>query len=259
MIGPTQVARCLPWIPARVQLALSKMTGTRIVVGYDEATFHAYDQRRNGFVRRLLGCKTHRVMSNADLVIVGDAYLGRRAKAADARTIAEIPTVADLRHYPDYRSASAPHDGWFTLGWIGSSLTSSYLEMLRPALAELMARLPFRTILVGAAPTARAGFPVERIAWSLEPEAPGLARFDIGLMPLPDGAWERGKCGYKLIQNMASSLPMVASPVGANREIVVPGETGFLAETDADWVTSLFRLFQDPGLRHRMGAAGRAE
>ena len=247
----------LPWIPAWVELTLSKMIGTRIVVDYDDAIFHAYDQHRSRFVRWLLGCKIARIMSNADLVIVGNAYLGRHAKAAGARTIAEIPTVVDLRHYPERRAVPAGHDGRFTLGWVGSSLTSSYLEMLRPALAELMARLPFRIILVGAAPTALAGFPVERVAWSPETEAAELARFNVGLMPLPDMPWERGKCGYKLIQYMASSLPVVASPVGANREIVVPGETGFLAATDADWISSLFRLSEDPELRRRMGAAGR--
>jgi hypothetical protein len=76
-------------------------------------------------------------------------------------------------------------------------------------------------------------------------------------MPLPDLPWERGKCGYKLIQYMASSLPAVASPVGANGDIVVPGETGFLAETRADWVSALTELARDPALRQRMGMAGR--
>ena len=76
-------------------------------------------------------------------------------------------------------------------------------------------------------------------------------------MPLPDRPWERGKCGYKLIQYMASALPVVASPVGMNCEIVIPGETGFLAETDADWLSSLSRLYHEPKLRQRMGAAGR--
>jgi glycosyltransferase involved in cell wall biosynthesis len=102
-----------------------------------------------------------------------------------------------------------------------------------------------------------AGLPVEHVAWSLETEAAKLARFDVGVMPLPDKPWERGQCGYKLIQYMGSSLAVVASPVGADREIVVPGETGFLAETDADWVSSLSRLYREPELRHRMGIAGR--
>jgi hypothetical protein len=153
--------------------------------------------------------------------------------------------------------ARADDEGPFTLGWIGSPLTSAYLEPLRPALVELAARQSFRIVLVGASPTALAGLPVERVAWSLETEAAQLARFDVGLMPLPDLPWERGKCGYKLIQYMASSLPVVASPVGANRDIVVPGETGFLAETWAEWGAALDRLAQDPALRQRMGAVGR--
>jgi glycosyltransferase involved in cell wall biosynthesis len=247
----------LPWIPAWAELVLLRMVGTKIVVDYDDAVFHTYDQHRNRFVRKLLGFKIDRIMSIADLVIVGNSYLGLRAKAAGARAVVELPTVVDLRSYPDPVLARADDEGPFTLGWIGSPLTSAYLEPLRPALVELAARQSFRIVLVGASPTALAGLPVERVAWSLETEAAQLARFDVGLMPLPDLPWERGKCGYKLIQYMASSLPVVASPVGANRDIVVPGETGFLAETWADWGAALDRLAQDPALRQRMGAAGR--
>jgi glycosyltransferase involved in cell wall biosynthesis len=246
----------LPWLPPWLELALVKMAGTTIVADYDDAVFHAYDQHRNRLVRRLLGSKIDRVMSAADLVIAGNSYLGGRAKAAGARAIAEIPTVVDLRLYPAGRTQSCRHEP-FTIGWIGSSLTSSYLERLRPPLAELASRLPLRVILVGAARGTLDGFPVEHVAWSPETEAAALTRFDVGVMPLPDMPWERGKCGYKLIQYMASSLPVVTSPVGANREIVVPGETGFLSETDAEWVSSLFRLAQNGELRRRMGAAGR--
>jgi glycosyltransferase involved in cell wall biosynthesis len=247
----------LPWLPAWAEIALFKMAGTKTVVDYDDAVFHRYDQYRNRMVRGLLGSKIDRIMSAADLVTVGNAYLGLRAKLAGARVVADIPTIVDLKRYPERQSAPAHGQDRFAIGWIGSSLTSSYLEMLRPVLTEVARRLPLKIILVGAAETALAGLPVECVPWSLETEASELARFDVGLMPLPDRSWERGKCGYKLIQYMASALPVVASPVGANREIVVPGETGFFAETDADWLTSLSRLYYDPKLRERMGAAGR--
>jgi glycosyltransferase involved in cell wall biosynthesis len=247
----------LPWLPAWAELALFRIMGTRIIVDYDDAVFHTYDQHRNGIVRTLLGLKIDRIMSAADLVIVGNGYLGFRAKAAGARAIAEIPTVVDLNCYLERRARPACSQESFTIGWIGSSLTSSYLEMLRLPLAELASRLPLRIILVGAAESALSGLPVERVPWCLETEASELMRFDVGLMPLPDGPWERGKCGYKLIQYMASALPVVASPVGINCKIVLPEETGFLAETDADWLSSLSRLYHEPKLRQRMGAAGR--
>ena len=98
---------------------------------------------------------------------------------------------------------------------------------------------------------------VEQYGWSLETEVDLLANFDIGLMPLPDDPWTRGKGGYKLLQYGAVGLPVVASPVGVNREIVVDGVTGFLAESDTEWVDALARLIDDPDLRQTMGQAGR--
>ncbi|HYZ40588.1 MAG TPA: glycosyltransferase family 4 protein [Stellaceae bacterium] len=247
----------LPWLSAGAELALLKLAGAAIVVDYDDAVFHRYDQHRNRFVRRALRDKIDRVMRAADLVTVGNAYVGERAKAAGARAVAEIPTVVDLRRYPERRSLPARRDGPFTIGWIGSPATSAYLDRLHPVLTELATRLPLRIILIGAASGTLAGLPVEHVAWSPETEAAELARCDAGVMPLPDLPWERGKCGYKLIQYMASALPVVASPVGANRDIVVAGETGFVADTNAEWVASLSRLAQDPELRRRMGTAGR--
>jgi glycosyltransferase involved in cell wall biosynthesis len=247
----------LPWVPAWVECALLRMIGAKIIVDYDDAIFHAYDRHRNSVVRKLLASKIDRIMAKADLVTVGSSYLGLRAKAAGARAVAELPTVVDLKHYPDSPSAPPDTERPFTLGWIGSPLTSTYLEPLRPALTELTAQLPLKIILIGAAAGSLIGLPIERVAWSADTEAAELARCDAGIMPLPDLPWERGKCGYKLIQYMASALPVVASPVGINREIVTHGETGFLAETTADWISSLFRLACEPELRRRMGIAGR--
>lgn len=247
----------LPWLPARIETALLRRAHVPIVVDYDDATFHAYDRHRNRLVRRVLGAKIDQVMRQADLVVVGNAYLGARARSAGARRIAELPTVVDLRRYPPAPPRPAPAGGPLTIGWIGSPVTSGYLELLRPALSALRDKIPLRLRLIGAAPQALAGFPVERMAWSADGEAAAIAGCDIGVMPLPDRPFERGKCGYKLIQFMAGSRPVIASPVGANRDIVIPGETGFLAAQDADWTAALSRLHDDPPLRQRMGEAGR--
>jgi glycosyltransferase involved in cell wall biosynthesis len=247
----------LPWVPAWAELALLRMIGGKIVVDYDDAVFHAYDRHRHRLVRKFLGSKIDRIMAIADLVTVGNSYLGLRGKSAGACAVAELPTVVDLRDYPDPPAAPRDSERPFTLGWIGSPLTSTYLEPLRPALLELTARLSLKIVLIGAAAGALAGLPVERVAWSEDTEAAALARCDVGIMPLPDLPWERGKCGYKLIQYMACALPIVASPVGINRDIVTHGENGFLAETTSDWVSSLFRLASEPELRRSMGIAGR--
>lgn len=98
---------------------------------------------------------------------------------------------------------------------------------------------------------------LERLPWAEETEGRLIQSMDIGIMPLDDTPWSRGKCGYKLIQYMACGLPVVASPVGVNSEIVEDGVTGFLASSDAEWRDAISRLLADADLRRRMGEAGR--
>jgi glycosyltransferase involved in cell wall biosynthesis len=99
---------------------------------------------------------------------------------------------------------------------------------------------------------------VEIVPWSEDTEVDCISRFDIGIMPVPDEPFEQGKCGYKLIQYMACGKPVVASPVGANRDIVHHGVNGFVATSEAEWMDSLMTLCRDPATRDRMGKAGRA-
>lgn len=155
--------------------------------------------------------------------------------------------------------AAAKADGRVVLGWIGSSSTLPYLEAIRPPLERLSRRFPQMLLRVVGAPSADLGaVPVEAKAWSLEEEVEDLAAFDIGLMPIPDDPWTRGKGGYKLLQYMAMGLPVVTSPVGINREIVADGVSGFWADDEAAWEDCLARLIEDAALRRRMGLEGRA-
>lgn len=246
----------LPWLPAWSEMGLFSIAGVKIVLDYDDAIFHAYDANPNWLVRASLGRKIERLMSLADLVVVGNRYLGDRARASGARMIAQLPTVVDVRRYASRPAEPNPH--FFTVGWIGSPLTSGYLEIVRPALADLANNMPVKIVVIGGAPSALAGMiPVEHRMWSVETEAKDVSQLDVGIMPLPNGLWEQGKCGYKIIQYMASWLPVVASPVGANTQIVEPGITGFLAGSLASWTSALLFLWQHPDLRREMGIAGR--
>lgn len=247
----------LPWFPAWLEIVFFRIAGVKVVLDYDDAIFHGYGNARNWLARKLLCSKIERLMPTAELVIVGNRYIETHARASGARLIAQLPTVVDIKRYAACPAQPSPNGRFFTVGWIGSPLTSAYLELLRPVLLDLAQRLPLKIVLIGAAPSALAGLPVERHVWSPETEADEIASLDVGIMPLPDGLWERGKSGYKLVQYMASWLPVVASPVGANSEIVVPGVTGFLADSHFEWVNALLQLWHDPDFRRKMGIAGR--
>lgn len=141
--------------------------------------------------------------------------------------------------------------------WIGSPSTTQYLQKLSRPLRLLAARQDFTLRIIGAGVIDMPGVCVEYLDWSIDNEADLIAMCDIGIMPLNDGAWEKGKCGYKLIQYMACGLPTVASPVGANLEVVVDGSTGFFASKESDWLEKLELLLSDQVLRSRLGLAGR--
>lgn len=260
----------LPWLPAWLENALPR---TPVVVDYDDAVFHRYDLHSNPLVRALLGRKIDAVMRHAALVIAGNDYLAARAQKAGAKRIEILPSVVDTERYQPPKttltqnsnsplnlpSLTLPSNSPLTIGWIGAPVTAPYLQHIQPALAEVCANGAARVVLVGAGNVSLPGVPLETRPWTEATEVADLQQFDIGIMPLPDEPFERGKCGYKLIQYMACGLPVVASPVGVNQKIVEPGVNGFLATTNEEWVQALTNLQNHPELRTQMGEMGRTK
>jgi glycosyltransferase involved in cell wall biosynthesis len=242
-----------PWLPFTCETRLFA-TGVPVVVDYDDAIFHRYDLHGSVLVRSLLGAKIDRVMAAAAVVVCGNDYIADRARRAGARRVELLPTVVDPERY-DQLDSSAGRP--FTVGWIGSPSTASYLHLVEESLRDVCGAGQGRVVLVGSGPVTLAGVPLEVRPWAEETEAAEVASFDVGIMPLPDTPWERGKCGYKLIQYMAAGKPVVASPVGVNRSMVDEGVNGLLAAGSAEWTAALAFLRDDAAARRRMGAAGR--
>ena len=244
----------LPWWPAWAEAILDRLN-IPYVVDFDDAVFHRYDLHSSKMIRFLLGEKIGAVMRHASVVVVGNGHLSNRAKLAGAKRIECLPSVVDLTRY---QTISSPLDRGFTIGWIGTPNTTPYLRLIRPALEEFRKNKDdVQLSLIGSGELDLGRIPVKTRKWSEETEVAEIQQFDVGIMPIPDEPFERGKSGYKLIQYMACGIPVIASPVGANREIVEEGVNGYLAERNADWADALFRLEGDPALRKRMGAAGR--
>jgi glycosyltransferase involved in cell wall biosynthesis len=230
------------------------LSGVPYVVDYDDAIFHNYDLSTNLF-KRALKNKIRGVMRCAALVVSGSTYLAQYAIDSGASLVALIPTVVDIHRYP--RQAPNVSGDRLVIGWIGSPTTVKFLRPLIPVLAKLAEIFPLELTIVGAELEVYSYGFIHCIAWHEDTEVEEISRFDIGIMPLPDEPWERGKCGYKLIQYMACSKPVVASPVGTNVDIVKHGVNGFFADSEKSWFDALFRLLSDPDLRHSMGQEGR--
>jgi hypothetical protein len=245
----------LPYAPGFVEAALLR-NAIPIVYDCDDAIFHNYDRHKNPLVRRFLGRKMQPLLCRASAATCGNDYLKAYVEKYCAHSTI-VPTVVDTETYRP-RAVSAGGATPTTIGWIGSPSTWAYVTPLAPLLQNLVAnrQAAFRAIGVGAQSKTIEEF--EFVDWTLESEVDEIRRIDIGIMPLTDDPWSRGKCGYKLIQYMACGLPVVASPVGVNAKIVRHGENGFLASTADEWQGALAQLIADPQLRARMGAAGRA-
>jgi glycosyltransferase involved in cell wall biosynthesis len=248
-------AELFPWLPASFE-RLAFRAGKPLIYDYDDAFFHPYDDHANPLVRRALGGKLKPLIAGAAAVCAGNSYLRQYADQAGGETIV-LPTVVDI---DQYAPAGSRPDRPLTIGWIGSPSTWAFVRPLLPLLAELCRTRGIAFSAVGAGAAAEAdGFDgLTLSSWSEASEITAVQAMDIGIMPLPDEPWARGKSGYKLVQYMACGLPVVASPVGANASIVADGETGLLATDEAQWRAALTRLIDDPALRAAMGQAGRA-
>ena len=247
-----------PWLPSLLETALIPRD-VPLVLDYDDAVFHQYDQHSNLLVRQLLMRKHQVLMRQAALVVAGNPYIAHYARAAGVHRVELLPTVVDLDRYKTL--GVKPYGAINTLptaGWVGQRSTAVFLYPLVPLFARLGGEglMQFRAIGIDALSL---GLPFASEAWSEATEVESIKKLDVGVMPLNDAPFERGKCGYKLIQYMACGLPVVASPVGVNTTLVEHGVNGFLATSLDEWEWALRTLARDSLLRHRMGQAGRAK
>ncbi len=216
--------------------------------------------------------RTAELCRHAGAVMAGNDYLADFARGVRGGKAAEgagegqsagvhvMPTVLDTDAFRPNAGASDPAGGEVPrVGWIGTHSTLPYLTELFPALARLQARTPFRLVVIcNRAPEPFTGLDVEFVPWSAEGELEQVLSLDLGLYPLPDDPWTRGKCGFKAIQYMACGVPTIASPVGMLPQLVIHGKTGCLAAGPEVWLDAAEHMLADPQLRGRIGAAGRA-
>jgi len=231
---------------------------TRLVYDFDDAV-NLRDKLRRGshYCRRRAG-RFRRTVAEADIVIAGNHYLAGLAYEAGAERVTVIPTCVDVERYrlpPEPTTTDRP----VRIVWIGSRSTLRYLEPLRPVF-EWLARVAsgwVLRIICNHFPD-WPHVPIEKVRWSEQGEVRALMESDIGVAPLPDDPWTRGKCGLKLLQYMAAGLPVVASPVGVQRDLVLQDRTGFFARTKREWADALGYLMGAPEARRLLGMAGRA-
>jgi glycosyltransferase involved in cell wall biosynthesis len=244
-----------PFLPYGVERRY--LEGKPYVLDLDDAWFHRYDRHPSPMVRRLLGGKIAALMAKAALVVCANDYLATAARQAGARRVKLSPTALDSGLYA---KLPPPEGDPPVIGWIGAPRNLAYLEPIAPLLTELVTAGRARLLLVsakGALPSYLAEIPHAFRLWREETELEALSEMDIGVMPLPDNDWERGKSGFKLIQYMAAGRAAVASPVGANRTISEDGRSALLAEGPQEWRACLERLLEQPELRRQLGSQAR--
>jgi glycosyltransferase involved in cell wall biosynthesis len=234
---------------------LIHQSGVPIVFDFDDAIFVSYRSPSNGYLSYLkFASKTKTICRIASHVMVGNPYLAEYARQVNDR-VTVIPTTIDTEKYqvPPPKNSSGPP----VIGWTGSYSTVQHLDTLRGALKKLAERESFRLRVIGTPEYDLPPVDVEAMRWRSETELEDLSAIDIGVMPLPDDNWSKGKCGLKALQFMALGIPTVCSPVGVNTDIIQDGENGFIAGTEDEWVDKLTRLLRSHELRQRLGHAGR--
>ena len=234
---------------------LARRRNPRLVYDFDDAIWLSYVSPRNRYLSYLkVPGKTGAICRMAAAVMVGSETLADFARRYNTE-VTVVPSTVSLRGYrprPQPPAAATP-----VVGWTGSHSSAQYLRLVEGALQALARRRRFRLLVIGVDDYRLEGVDVECRAWRAETEVEDLWPMDVGIMPLFDDPWARGKCALKAIQYMGVGLPAVVSPVGANRDVVEDGVSGFHAASEQEWVRVLDRLLDDVDLRSRMGAEGR--
>ena len=247
----------IPVGPPFIERSIARM-GIPIVHDFDDAIFlpavseanrHVSFLKNPGRVAEVIALSTH--------VTVGNEFLASYARQFNPR-VTVIPTAVDTTRFVPRADPPADAGRKLVVGWIGSPTTFRYLEAIAGVLAEVSSRHPFTLKVSGAGrPVNFPGVDVQVVPWSMADEVSLFNTCDIGVYPLTDDDWSRGKCGFKAIQCMACGVPVVAAAVGVNRDIIEHGVNSMLATTKQDWIDHLSTLLTNPQLRRAMAAAGR--
>lgn len=246
-----------PYLPAFAERLFS-IFRIPYCVDYDDAVFHNYDLSSNKIIQKFLSNKIDRVMKYSACVVAGNSYLADRARKAGAKRIEIIPTVIDLERYRE-KNNQENSSGKFVVGWIGTKTTfEKHLLPCRNWIKEIQQEDPdVHFHIVGITEDKDLGPIVKYIPWTEETETNEIQKMDVGIMPLEDSPWEKGKCAYKLIQYAACGIPGIASDVGMNKEVTIDGQTGYLAESEKEWKRRILELKNNPELRRELGRNAR--
>ena len=236
-----------PNMPYVVEKILLK--GKRYALDFDDYIATAY--KTNPVKRVFLENKIDKLAQKAKLVTVGNHWYFEEIKSDN---LIYLPTVINLKEYPQTKQSY--ESNVITIVWIGSLYTGKYLKIVIPVLQQLAKKYPIKLKVIGV-DIAIVGVDLEIIKWRESTEVEELLSSDIGIMPLENTIWEKGKCGFKLIQYMACGLPVVATAAPANEEIVDDNVSGFLVYREEDWYTSLEKLIVSADTREQFGKAGR--
>jgi glycosyltransferase involved in cell wall biosynthesis len=239
------VRRTISWWLLKIIRLFSK----QLIFDFDDAIYSKSD----GSYSPTRSKRFSAIIKNVDQVWAGNSHLAKKAEEhCDKVTV--LPTSIEESKYEVSPPKAASH---IDLVWIGSSSTKKHIAPMLPTFELLVEKIPnLRVKIIADFSLYSDVIPIINIKWSAENEANELASAHIGVAPLPDNDFTRGKCGLKVLQYMASELPVVSSPVGVNKDMVSHGRSGFLVESQEDWAEAIGKLASDQALRISMGQAG---
>jgi glycosyltransferase involved in cell wall biosynthesis len=195
-----------------------------------------------------------------DAIVVGNSYLAEWFDKY-CKNVYILPTAIDIGRYAKRADSIVAQKKKFTIGWTGLACNYQFLKLIEPTLKRFLLDHPDAELqLVAERPWRKTSVPADRIRWvqwSEQVEATALQEMSVGVMPLPDNEWTRGKCSFKMLQYMAAGVPVIVSPVGMNREVLAKGEVGLAATKEDEWYGALETLYRDENLQIRMGNTAR--